>query len=363
MPFLPTAFPFLIRAFPGLALSACLAASAMALGSLPLLAHHGFSTLPLAIMLGILAGNLLPGRWHARFAAGIGFSKHWLLRAGIVLYGMRLSVQEIQTVGVAGVLLDVLVVVSTFILACVLGMRWLKLDARTSMLIGVGSAICGAAAVLAAEPVVRGRAEQVSVAVATVVVFGTLAMLAYPLLYQLNLHWGLIPGGEHGFAVYVGASVHEVAQVLAAARTISEAAADTAVITKMVRVMMLAPFLVGLALWLARARQGIADSAPEPATAGINIPWFAFGFIAVVGVNSLLSLPDSLILSINAFDSGLLAMAMAALGIGTRALAIRQAGVKPLLLALALFVWLVLGVGTLRPVPPTAGKSRDKTVW
>jgi len=143
--------------------------------------------------------------------------------------------------------------------------------------------------------------------------------------------------------------VHEVAQVLAAARAISEAAADTAVITKMVRVMLLAPFLLVLALWLARARarRAVPGGALTQAAGGLNIPWFAFGFIGVVAVNSLLDVPPELASSINVCDTGLLAMAMAALGMGTRVAAIRQAGVKPLLLALALFAWLVLGGGAL----------------
>jgi len=312
----------------------------MGLSRWPLLASHGISTLTLAIMLGIACGNLIPGRWHAPLAAGVGFSKHWFLRTGIVLYGMRLTLQDIADVGSAGVLADVLVVASTFALACVLGVRWLGLDSKTSMLIGIGSAICGAAAVLAAEPVLRARSEQVSVAVATVVVFGTLAMLLYPLLYPLSLHWNMIPGGEHRFGVYIGASVHEVAQVLAAARTISESAADTAIITKMVRVMLLAPFLLMLAVWLARKP---AVAAHSGAAATLTVPWFAFGFIAVVGLNSAIPFPAPLTATIETLDTGLLAMAMAALGVSTRAAALRQAGLKPLLLALLLFGWLILG--------------------
>jgi len=320
--------------------SGCLAGLALTLGRLPAFADHGLSALTVAILLGIITGNFLPGRWHPPIAPGIGWSKHWLLRMGIVLYGVRLTLREIEDIGMTAVLIDGLVLISTFVLACVLGVRWLKLEMNTAMLIGAGSAICGAAAVMAAEPVVRGRSEQVTVAVATVVVFGTIAMLVYPLLYRLNLDWNLITGGEHGFGVYVGASVHEVAQVLAVGRSISEAAADTAVITKMVRVMMLAPFLLGLALWLARAK---ASSAPAQTTARLTIPWFAFGFIGVVVVNSLLPLPARVASSLNAIDTGILAMAMASLGVSTQVSALRQAGMKPLLLALVLFIWLILG--------------------
>jgi len=343
MPSHPSVFTHLFRIVPGLALSGILAASALLLGRLSVFAHYGLSTLTLAIVLGILIGNLLPGRWHAPFGAGIGWSKHWLLRAGIVLYGMRLTLQEIGDVGMVGVMVDTFVLVSTFALACILGVRWLKLDTKTAILIGAGSAICGAAAVMATEPVVRGRAEQVTVAVATVVVFGTIAMFVYPLLYRLNLDWHLLPGGEHGFGLYVGATIHEVAQVLAVGRTISESAADTAVITKMVRVMMLAPFLLGLALWLARRKQPISRITQAETTTQFAIPWFAFGFIGVVVVNSLLAPPSDLTDTIGAVDTGILAMAMAALGVSTRFEALRQAGVKPLVLALVLFAWLMLG--------------------
>jgi len=327
------------RHAPGVLASALVAVGGMALGALPVLAGHGLSALTLAIVLGIALGNLLPGRWHAPLAAGIGFSKHWLLRAGIVLYGVRLTFQDIGAVGPAGVALDGVMVLSTFALACALGVHWLKLERNTAMLIGAGSAICGAAAVMAAAPVVRGRADQVAVAVATVVVFGTLAMFVYPVLYQLNAQWAWIGGGERGFGLYIGATVHEVAQVVAASRQIGEAAVDAAVITKLVRVMLLAPFLPGLAWWLARRKQ----PASARADAGVAIPWFAFGFIAVVAANSWLQLPSALAAAINTLDAWLLAMAMAALGISTRAGALRQAGIKPLLLALVLFVWLMLG--------------------
>jgi len=349
-----------LRFAPGLLLSAGLAAAAMALGAVPMFADHGFSALVLAIVLGIVLGNLLPGRAHVPIAAGIGFSKHWLLRAGIVLYGLRLTLQDIGSVGVSGVVLDGLMVVSTFALACALGVYWLKLDRDTAMLIGAGSAICGAAAVMAAGPVLRARPEQVSVAIATVVVFGTLAMFVYPLLYPLNQSWGWIPGGEHGFGMYVGASVHEVAQVLAIGRQISEPAADTALISKMVRVMLLAPFLLVLAAWCARRKverglprlHGTAGQAPlYTGNAGqgkfplrtFTIPWFAFGFIGVVVVNSWLHLPAGMAAAMHTLDTVMLAMAMAALGVSTRAGALAQAGIKPLLLALVLFAWLMLG--------------------
>jgi len=325
-------------------LVALVALAALAAGALPWMQAHGFSALTVAIVGGILIGNTLYPRIAATAGHGVGFSKHWLLRAGIVLYGLRLTFQDIANVGSGGIVLDVLVVASTFALACWLGTRVLGLQREQAMLIGAGSAICGAAAVMAAEPVVRGRAADVTVAVSTVVVFGTASMFLYPALYTLlqglaggSLDWLALDARQ--FGVYTGATVHEVAQVVAAGRAISEGAADSAVITKMVRVMLLAPFLVALSLGL--AQQGAR--AGTTAKTKIVIPWFAFGFVAMTGFNSLALLPAALHAALIQLDTLLLAMAMAALGLTTHVSALRKAGMKPLLLAAALMAWLVIG--------------------
>ena len=333
------------RLLPGLALSAALAGAGMALGRIEWLAAHGLSALTLAIVLGMLVGNTVYPRFAGASGPGVTFSKQNLLRLGIILYGLRLTVQDIGHVGLAGVVVDALVLSSTFLLACWIGTRWLGLDRQSAMMIGAGSSICGAAAVMAAEPVVKARAEQVTVAVATVVVFGTLSIFLYPVLFDLNQHWGVIGGGARGFGLYAGSTIHEVAQVVAAARSISPEAADTAVIAKMVRVMMLAPFLLLLSGWLARdaARHAEPHAKGKGAKAKITVPWFAFGFVAVVLLNSLQWLPTSATAVATDIDTGLLAMAMAALGLSTHFSAIRKAGAKPLLLALILFVWLLAG--------------------
>ena len=267
---------------------------------------------------------------------GVDFSKSALLRTGIILYGFRITFQQIAEVGWTGALIDALMVGLTFVIAVQLGTRVFRLDRQTSMLIGAGSAICGAAAVMATEPVVRGQAHKVTVAVATVVVFGTIAMLVYPLLYaRLGL-------SQHAFGIFAGSTIHEVAQVLAAGRSVSDEVAGMAVIEKMLRVMMLAPFLL-----LLSASQAQRDGAsPAGAAAGrprLMIPWFALLFIAAAAVNSLQLLPAGVLNGVFFIDTLLLAMAMAALGLRTHFGAVQQAGVRPLLLAASLFVFLVLG--------------------
>jgi len=323
---------------PGLFLTGAVAGLSIWLGTLPWMQEHGISALTLAIVIGIAIGNSVYSRLAPRADAGVGFSKATLLRTGIILYGLRLTLQDIGQVGMAGVAIDALVLCSTFALAWWLGTRLLGMDRNAALLIGAGSSICGAAAVMAAEPVIKGRTEQVAVAVATVVVFGTAAMFLYPVLYQWGVSAGWMPLDDTTFGVFTGSTVHEVAQVVAAGRAVSEPAADAAVITKMVRVMMLAPFLVGLSALLTRGQNGGNSERSK-----ITIPWFAFGFIAMVGFNSLQLLPAEAVKIMVDLDTVLLAMAMAALGLTTHASALRQAGAKPMLLALLLFVWLLAG--------------------
>ncbi|WP_442965355.1 YeiH family protein, partial [Pseudomonas sp. CGJS7] len=317
--------------WPGLALVAAIAAVAMGLAGLPALQGAGLSALTLAIVLGIVFGNTAFAAIAPRVGSGVDFSKTLLLRAGIVLYGFRVTFQEIAGIGWAGLAIDVVVVASVFGLATWLGTRWLKLDRETSMLIGAGSAICGAAAVMATEPVLRAQAHKVSVAVATVVVFGTIGMFVYPWLYP---YLGL---SEHAYGVYAGSTIHEVAQVVVAGRAVGESAASAAVIEKMLRVMLLAPFLLVLS-----ARLG-APAGAGGARSKIVIPWFALLFVAVSGINSLHLLPAAWKTAIVQLDTVLLAMAMAALGLRTQVGAIKQAGAKPMLLAAILFGVLTVG--------------------
>jgi uncharacterized integral membrane protein (TIGR00698 family) len=335
---------------PGIALSAALAALAMGIGGLGWLQSRGMSALTVAILLGIVLANTVYTRLAGTVGPGVNFSKQTLLRAGVILYGLRLTLQDIGDVGIAGVLIDAVVLTSTFALAYLLGTRFFGLDRTTAILIGAGSAICGAAAVMATEPIVRAKAEQVTVAVSCVVVFGTLAIFLYPILYGLNTHWPLIAAGPRAFGIYAGSTIHEVAQVFAAGRSVSIATADTAVVTKMVRVMMLAPLLIALSAWMTRRAAHTHTEIDQSAAASgakrrLRIPWFAFGFIGMVLFNSSALLPQGARIALVDVDTFILAMAMAALGLTTHVSAIRNAGIKPLLLGGVLFVWLILGGG------------------
>ena len=316
---------------PGILLSGAIAGLAMASAFVPAVQQWGLGALTLAILAGILLGTTVFPRIAPACGPGVDFCRSMLLRLGIILYGFRISFQQIADVGWAGMMIDMLVIGCTFTLAVQLGTRLFNIDRQTAMLIGAGSSICGAAAVMAAEPVVQGQAHKVSVAVATVVVFGTLAMFAYPLAYPyLDL-------SEAGYGLFVGSTIHEVAQVVAASKAVGEQAAATAVIEKMLRVMMLAPFLLIL------SKRTVDEDNTSTACGRITVPWFALLFIAASGVNSLHLLPAALVDMIVQADSVLLAMAMAALGLRTHAGAVRQAGIRPILLAGTLFAFLFVG--------------------
>ena len=335
---LPTKHRTLWHFIPGLALTAVLTGAALWAGSFSAIAGAGFSALTLAILFGMVIGNTIyPKLWQS-CDGGVIFAKQHLLRLGIILYGFRLTFAQIADVGVSGIAIDVLTLTSTFFIACYLGQKVFGLDKHTSWLIGAGSSICGAAAILATEPVVKAEASKVTVAVATVVIFGTLAIFLYPAMYPMLAHWFT----PEAYGIYMGSTMHEVAQVVAAGHAISPDAENAAVIAKMLRVMMLAPFLLFLA---ARVKQLAPANGGEKSK--ITIPWFAILFILVAVFNSFHLLPKAVVDMLVTLDTVLLAMAMAALGLTTHVSALKKAGAKPLLMALMLFVWLIVGGGAI----------------
>ena len=320
----------------GLVLVTALAGAAFFLAQQSWFQSMSMGPLTLAIVLGIVIGNTVLRSQPAILADGVLLAKGPLLRLGIILYGFGITFQQISAVGANGVLLDAVMIASTFMLAQLIGRRWMKMEKETTVLIGAGASICGAAAVLATEPVVKGRSDQVSVAVATVVIFGTISMFLYPLVYPL------LGMTEHQFGIYVGSTVHEVAQVVAAGQAIGTEAANSAIIEKMVRVMMLAPFLLILANVRLPSRNANAGAAKKEKQK-LVIPWFAVLFLVAAAMNSVIAMPAMASDAIRHIDLFLLSMAMTALGLSTQISAVRRAGVRPLILAGCLFAFLTLG--------------------
>ncbi|HCT74315.1 MULTISPECIES: YeiH family protein [Psychrobacter] len=304
----------------------------------------GLSSLTLAILIGMILGNTVYPNLAERLNVGVAFAKGQILRLAIMFYGFKLTLTQVSSVGLSAVMSDTLVLTSTFLLTYWIGTRWLKVDKQTTLLIGSGASICGAAAVIAAEPVVKAEAHKVTIAVATVVVFGTIAMLLYPFLYHLGWLQPWLNAQQYG--IYTGSTIHEVAQVVVAGNAVSPEVGDTAVVTKMIRVMMLAPFLLILSFALTK---GSSDHGKKTSFMNrvqqVKVPWFAFIFIAIVLLHTWVPMTASFERSMVMLDDVLLTMAMFALGLTTHLGAIKQAGVKPLILGAIMFAWLIVGGG------------------
>ncbi|MDR6714902.1 putative integral membrane protein (TIGR00698 family) [Pseudomonas hunanensis] len=305
------------------------------LAALPALANLGISPLIVGILAGMLYTNALRQGVPDSWATGINFCARGLLRIAVAGFGLRVSLQEIAQVGWSGLTVSLLIVGSTLLIGLWVGMRLFKLDRDTALLTAAGSAICGAAAVLAFESALRSQPHKSAMAVGSVVLFGTLSMLLYPLL--VNSGW--IPLDTLGVGLFFGGTLHEVAQVVGAASNVSAEATHVATIVKMTRVMLLVPVLLVVGVWISRSRQpGLAQGKGK-----VAVPWFAFGFVALVLVNSLQVLPTSVVHSVNQLDTFALTMAMTALGMETRLSQIRQAGPRALATGAVLNLWLVFG--------------------
>lgn len=286
--------------------------------------------------------NFIPDTW----VPGIKFCSKQILRTGIVLYGFRLTFQQVMDIGLPAILIDCIVISCTLLIGYLAG-KMLKMDSDTALMTSTGSAICGAAAVLGAEPVVKCEPHKTAIAVSTVVIFGTLSMFLYPILYRAGI-FDLTP---QQMAIYTGSTLHEVAHVVGAGNAMDPNGAlhlaDQATITKMIRVMMLAPVLIIMSFVLAKTRR--KDDSRNNGKSRITIPWFAFGFIAIIGLNSILGtfVPTEVLSAtragINGLDNFLLTMAMTALGTETSIEKFKQAGAKPFYLAGIIYLWLLGG--------------------
>lgn len=294
------------------------------------------SPLIIGILFGMLYANSIKKYFPQSFDKGVAFCTKTLLRTGIVLYGFRLTFQNLEEVGFSGVFTAFLIVSSTFIIGYLFGTKVLKLDREITILTSAGSAICGAAAVLATESVLKSPAYKSAIAVSTVVVFGTIAMFLYPFLFKL----GILNLSDSNMGIYIGATLHEVAHAVGAGEALGENASSNAIIVKMIRVMMLAPFLIILSIWLLKtAVNSTIDN--KDTKAKIIIPWFALMFIVVVAFNSFDLLSLQIVESINYLDSFILTVAMTALGMQTSFDKFKNVGLKPIYLASVLFLWLI----------------------
>ncbi|MDD5358687.1 MAG: YeiH family protein [Sulfurovaceae bacterium] len=328
---------------PGIIIVALIALFATLLSWSSFFEKMGISPLVIGIIIGIIITNTFERKLPKSWDSGITFSAKKILRFAIVFYGFRITFQEIIGVGMDGFLVSTIMLISTFLLGSWIGIKIFKMDRDISLLNAAGASVCGAAAVLATEPVLESEGYKAAIAVSMVVLFGTIAMFLYPVLYMgiIEHASGFLHMEPKEFGIYVGGTIHEVAQVVAVPSSIPNAPQEmshSAVIVKMTRVMMIAPMLIVLGLWL-------SFKSSEKSAGGLKIviPWFAVYFIGVAGFNSLELLPKNIVDGINLIDTFLLTMAMSALGLGTKFSKFKGLGAAPLLTALIMFIWLIFG--------------------
>ena len=320
----------------GVLLIALFSCAAFYIGDMEFIKKLSFSPMIVGIILGMLYANSLRNNLPETWVPGIQFCSKRILRIGIILYGFKLTFQDVLAVGLPAILIDTIVVTITILGGILIG-RMLKMDRGVALLTSIGSGICGAAAILGAESTIQTKPYKTAVAVSTVVIFGTLSMFIYPILYR-NGTFVLSPN-EMG--IFTGATLHEVAHTVGAGNAMGKEVSDVAIIVKMIRVMMLVAVLLITSYLVARARKRQVQKGQK--FQKIAVPWFAIGFMGVIAFNSFDLLPAQLVAGINTLDTFLLTMAMTALGTETSIDKFRKAGAKPFVLALLLYVWLVVG--------------------
>ena len=329
----------------GIIFVAIFAATATSIAQISFIKALGISPLVIGIVLGIFYANTLHNHIPSAWGTGITFSGKKILRFAIVFYGFRITFQQIMAVGLSGFTVSLIMLSTTFLLGTYLGMKAFKMDRDTSMLTAAGGAVCGAAAVLATEPVLKAEGYKTAVAVSMVVLFGTISMFLYPVLYASIIEpaQGFLHMTPEQFGIYAGGTIHEVAQVVAVPASIPgspEIMANSAVIVKMTRVIMIAPMLIILGIYLSMQAKKTGKAGGK---LQLVIPWFAVYFIGMAGFNSLDLVPHAIVGTINTIDTFLLTMAMTALGMGTIFSKFKGLGLAPIYTAGSMFVWLVIG--------------------
>lgn len=314
---------------PGLALTAGIAALAFALRLIP--GVSVLSPMILSVLIGVVVHNFAGAPHAAR--KGMAFSLRAVLRFAIMLLGLQITARQAAELGGGGLAMIAAALVSTLAFTLLMG-RALGVARGLALLIGVGTSICGASAVIAAKAATGGEDDDAAYAVACVTLFGTLAMFAYPLAQ------GLLQLTPRAYGLWAGASIHEIAQAVAASFQGGGEAGQFGTIAKLTRVAMMAPVVIALGEMTARlglAGEGERQKPP--------FPWFLIGFLALAALNSLVAIPHEIAAPIGVVTTFLLSMAMAAMGLVTDLRAIRARGLRPL--ALGFFASLFIGLVSL----------------
>ena len=330
----------------------------------PLLAKS-ISEILIAVLLGLYVGNAFP--LNKQLRAGAKFALQRLLRLGIILLGLRLSLQDVAATGVNALLLVLACITLALTLAYLAG-RLFRIPPKLAALIGVGTAICGNTAIIATAPVIEADEEEMGFAVATITLFGLLAVLVYPLIGNALA----LP--QHAFGLWAGTAVNDTSQVVAVSTIYGDAALDTATVVKLTRNTLMAPLIVLFGLIYTRAlKKPMGDQAAQASRFDWKkiIPGFVVGFLVMallrtigiaagilpqsVGNPGDLTAAAAFLKTVDDLSKFLILMALAGVGLNTNLTSLRRIGLKPLLVgtcvalllaavSLALILFTPLGV-------------------
>lgn len=316
------------KVMSGLLFTSALAYISLVIPNIGFLNQLHINSLIIAIILGMIVKNCF--NLPSFFEPGINYAFKTILRFAIILLGFKLSLGDVGQIGLKGVFLVILVTGTTLLFATWIG-RKMGIDRSLVVLIGAGSSICGASAIAAVAPVIDAKDQDITFAVATVTIFGTLAMFLYPIFY----HFFHLP--DLLYAVWAGSSIHEVSQVVAAGFAAGEQAGEYATMIKLTRVLLVIPTVLFLGFTTPQK-----DGGSKFFRKG-TFPWFVFGFCGVVLVNSFAWIPAETVASLISIDNFLLTIAMTALGLGSDFNKIKAAGLKPLYagLCITLFISII----------------------
>lgn len=258
-----------------------------------------------SMLLGLMLGNVFA--CPASLRPGLDFTKRYLLRTGIVLLGFRITVTLLSDLGLAPIMIAAVELVVVLVLVRWVAVHLFRLDPQLALLVAVGSSVCGAAAILSVASMHKNREKHAGVAIALVTLAGTVALLLYPIGFLA----GFMPGlDERGFGITVGASIFEQAQVYGASFAVSEGALNIATLVKLSKVVMLIPLL--LVLGLMQRRQAVGEARGH-----VPVPWFVLAFLAVMLLNSAVTVHPQVRAAILQGDQFLFLMVMIALGLTT----------------------------------------------
>jgi uncharacterized integral membrane protein (TIGR00698 family) len=316
---------------PGVALTAAIAAVAIVVGGLT---PAVVSAVLIALVIGLVIANVRPV--PGVLAPGIDLAAKRILRVGVALLGARLTLGDVAAIGGPSLAVVVVTMTTAFITVAVVG-RLAGISPQLGILLGTGTAVCGNSAIVAASPIIDAEDREVSYAVATITIFGTIALVLFPLIGRA------VDMPDEVFGVWAGLAINDTSQVVAAGAAYSERALEHATVVKLVRNALMGPILIGLTLWMSRRRRIDGGDGATTTLTGTRllktirsaVPGFVVAFIVLAAVRSTGVISDQVADVLGQVSAVAITIAIAGVGLKTRVAELTTVGLRPVVVGLA----------------------------